>query len=134
MLFSSELSQFTGLAQRSGMNQDSGSAAPNPAAMMSSYLDFLSEDLLFGTEALDPATLEAVCAVGAPTGRGRNAGGHQRRDVPIKDSPSDDGSEDEADDDKPSRPARKRSKSDADEAARNKACREKARREKINDK
>lgn len=108
----------------------------SPAAM--SYLDFLSDELLFGNEPLDSATLAAAAA--ADQG-GKSPSGRHKKRVKSEGAASgrgDDGSSDDDIDDEPSssqdyRQKGKKGKAAQQQAAVNKACREKARREKLND-
>ena len=111
------------------MGQEQGHIDP---ALMSGYLDFLSEDLMAGSR--DPLDLGTLAAVAAAQGQDR-----QRR-RPKRDASSLDiaagneaGSNDEDLSDDEEEDHRKGKKGKGSVAALNKANREKARREKIND-
>lgn len=129
-----------------------GGASLGDAAPLNSYMEFLSDDLIFGAEGLDAATLDAVCQLGhlphvhnppaGPAGGGAALGGEAgpscatgpaggpgcgRRLVDQDSSDSDD------DDGRVGPSGGKRGRSEMSVAATKKACREKARREKLND-
>ena len=104
-----------------------------PTEQHQAFLDFLNDDLMFGTEQLDAGTLAAVCAVEthgeqSSTQRKRSRAASIAADEYIKEDPDDerDSGEDNSD-------GKRCCKQDPTKLARNKACREKARREKLND-
>ena len=98
---------------------------------LSSYLDFLSDDLLLpGREQLDPATLAgAVAAAEQQKQLGSQPAKRLKREAY---SAADTGDNEEDSDEEEDEP-RKGTKRRVNAAAQNKANREKARREKIND-
>ncbi|GIL45363.1 hypothetical protein Vafri_2608 [Volvox africanus] len=117
-------------------------------AINSSFLEFLTDDLVFGSEALDTATLEAVCQIAEAQSQPACQTG-----VPINAAPQpgplamatqgmkrhiDEAAYSESDEEdegcKGEKSAGKRAKGgEMSAAATKKACREKARREKLNE-
>jgi hypothetical protein len=99
---------------------------------LSSYLDFLSDELLMpGREQLDPATLAgAVAAAEQQKQTGSQPAKRLKREAS---SAPDLGDNEDYSDDEEEEPRSKGSKRRGNAAAQNKANREKARREKIND-
>uniref|UniRef100_A0A383VV66 BHLH domain-containing protein n=1 Tax=Tetradesmus obliquus TaxID=3088 RepID=A0A383VV66_TETOB len=103
-------------------------AGPIDHGSVSSYLDFLSDDLLGSTHnPLDAGTLAAAAAAQDPPGEAKR----KRLKREAADAGSN-GEEDLSDDDE-DEPRGKSGKRKTPAAAQNKANREKARREKIND-
>jgi hypothetical protein len=98
------------------------------------FLDFLNDDLVFGTEQLDAGTLAAVCAVETQHAEQSSTQGKRARTASV---PADDNIKEDPDDERDSGDEKhegKRScRNDSAKLARNKASREKARREKLND-
>ncbi len=103
-------------------------------ALNSSFLQFLNDELVLGSEVLDNSTLEAVCQVAQAPGSG---GGAQSGHRPVTKRTLEDAALSESDDDddggKGDKGSGKRAKGEASSAATKKACREKARREKLNE-
>eukprot|EP00882_Tetradesmus_deserticola_P011889 GHRQ01012582.1.p1 GENE.GHRQ01012582.1~~GHRQ01012582.1.p1 ORF type:complete len:185 (+),score=46.93 GHRQ01012582.1:69-557(+) len=98
------------------------------AGSVSSYLDFLSDDLLGATHnPLDACTLAAVAAAQDPPGEAKRKR-MKREEIELGSNGEEDLSDDDEDE-----PRGKSGKRKASAAAQNKANREKARREKIND-
>lgn len=128
-------------------NVPSETGGSNDDGLNSSFLEFLTDDLAFGSEALDSATLEAVCkvadshrqptcqlsALNTATFAGpvtMPASGLKR---PMDEAPYSE-SDDEEESGKGEKSVSKRSKgAELSAAATKKACREKARREKLNE-
>jgi hypothetical protein len=122
-----------------------GETADDP--VNSSFLEFLTDDLVFGSEVLDSATLEAVCRVAEAQ---RQPAVHSSPAINTATQPGpaaatagmkrnlEDGAYSDSDDEdegcKGEKSGGKRSKGgEISAAATKKACREKARREKLNE-
>lgn len=113
------------------------------------YLEFLYDDVHFGGDSLDPATLAAVCSVDPtalsraslspgttkPCKEGDGPCGLAARPLAGDESSDEDSSDDDKDIDvgHEEKGQRKKRKKEVSVAAKNKACREKARREKMNE-
>lgn len=98
---------------------------------LSSYLDFLSDDLLLPSrEQLDPATLAGAVAAAEQQ---RQPGSQPAKRLKREPHSGVDIGENEDDSDDDEEEPRKSTKRRANAAAQSKASREKARREKIND-
>ncbi|GFR45526.1 hypothetical protein Agub_g6919 [Astrephomene gubernaculifera] len=131
----------------------SSGGTEDAVTLNSSFLEFLNDELVFGSEVLDAPTLEAVCKVAdgqrqVPCGRGDAIKPSLSAAQPgpsvqptstqaPKRSQEDAGLSDSDEDDEPSKGEKssgKRSRGgELSAAATKKACREKARREKLNE-
>lgn len=121
------------MASAEGPPDWQAAAVADPDAL-SSYLDFLSDDLLLpARHTMDPATLEAVAAAAVPAGQQDKPAKRAKREV--CDTYADGSNEDDADgsDEEEEEPRKGGGKRKTTAAQQNKANREKVRREKIND-
>lgn len=121
---------------------------------MTQFLDFMSDDVLFGGDALDHATLAAVCSADPSSSANPNTSHqnvmhtlHKEEEgglaatgrKPSADESCDDESSEEEDSKQKDEAGSgekhrsKKRKKELSQAAKNKACREKARREKMNE-